>query len=64
MDAVTRSVADGGGAVVMTTHDAQRGLAAADDYAVLRSGRIAAQSAAAGTSVEDILALLSSRGAV
>ena len=64
VDAVTRSVADGGGAVVMTTHDAQRGLTTADDYAVLRSGRIAAQSTAAGTSVEDILTLLSSRGAV
>ena len=59
VDTVVRAVADGGGAVVFSAHDPARGLAVADDFAVLRGGRIAATGEAASTTPDEIAALLS-----
>lgn len=59
VDAVVRAVADGGGAVVFSTHDPARGFATADDFAVLRGGRIAAQGEIASATPDEITALLS-----
>ena len=47
LEGVVRAVAEGGGAVVFATHDVERGLAAADRYAVLRGGRVAAEGSVA-----------------
>ena len=51
---VVRAVAEGGGAVVFATHDVERGLAAADRYAVLRGGRVAAEGNAADADAAQI----------
>lgn len=59
VDAVIRAVADGGGAVVFSAHDPARGLDVADDFAVLRGGRIAATGEADDTTPNEIAALLS-----
>ena len=61
VDLVVRAVASGGGTVVLTTHDAARGLAIADEYAVLRGGRLTARGAAAGTTAPEVAAMLSGR---
>ena len=56
---VARAVAEGGGAVVFATHDIERGLSAADRYAVLQDGRVAAQGSAAeadAAAISDALA--------
>ena len=60
VDAVVRAVAQAGGSVVLASHDPSRGLAVADDYAVLRAGRLAAQGDVASTTPDDIAALLTS----
>ncbi len=59
VETVVRAVANGGGAVVFSAHDPARGLATADDFAVLRGGRIAAAGEAASTAPDEIAALLS-----
>lgn len=59
VDTVVRAVADAGGAVVLTSHDPRRGLAVADDYAVLRDGRVAASGPADGMTPDGVAALLS-----
>ena len=59
VETVVRAVANGGGAVVLSAHDPARGLALADDYAVLRGGRIAATGEAASAAPDEIAALLS-----
>ena len=61
VDAVVRAVAHGGGTVVLTSHDAARGLAVADEYAVLRSGRLIAAGAAADARASDVAACLGGR---
>lgn len=59
VETVVRAVASGGGAVVLSAHDPARGLALADDFAVLRGGRIAATGEAASAASDEIAALLS-----
>ena len=59
VETVVRAVADGGGAVVFSAHDPAQGLALADDFAVLRGGRIAARGEAASATSDEIAALLS-----
>ena len=59
VDTVVRAVANGGGAVVFSAHDPTRGLATADDFAVLRGGRIAKAGEAASAAPDEITALLS-----
>ena len=59
VDTVVRAVANGGGAVVFSAHDPAQGLALADNFAVLRGGRIASTGEAASASPDEIAALLS-----
>lgn len=59
VETIVRAVADGGGAVVLSAHDPARGLDVADDFAVLRGGRIAATGEADDTTPGEIAALLS-----
>ena len=59
VETVVRAVANGGGAVVLSAHDPARGLALADDFAVLRGGRVAAAGEAATATPDEIAALLS-----
>ena len=59
VETVVRAVANGGGAVVFSAHDPAQGLALADDFAVLRGGRIAAAGEAASAAPDEVAALLS-----
>ena len=59
VETVIRAVANGGGAVVFSAHDPAQGLALADDFAVLRGGRVAATGETASTTPDEIAALLS-----
>ena len=60
VDSVIRAVAKAGGSVVLASHDPRRGLAVADDYAVLRAGRLAARGESASATPDEIAAALSS----
>ena len=59
VETVVRAVANGGGAVVFSAHGPAQGLALADDFAVLRGGRIAAAGEAASAAPDEVAALLS-----
>ncbi len=59
VDSVIGAVASSGGSVILTTHDPQRGLAVAAEYAVLRSGRLTARGLARDAAPAGIAALLS-----
>ena len=62
VDTVVRAVAAGGGTVVLATHEVNRGLAVADDYILLRDGRVSASGLVAETSSLDLVEVLSGRG--
>ena len=62
VDTVVRAVAAGGGTVVLATHEVTRGLAVADDYILLRDGRVFASGLVAETSSLDLVEVLSGRG--
>ena len=59
VESIVRAVANGGGAVVFSTHDPALGAAVSDDFAVLRGGRVAAQGEATGVTPAEIGALIS-----
>ena len=58
LDRLVRSVTDGGAAVVMTTHDMERGLRLADEIAVLAEGRVALSGRTDEVTPADVRAML------
>ena len=61
LEAVVRAVTNGGASVAMTTHGAERGLALADQVAVLSAGRVTMSCECRATSVGEIQRAITGR---